>query len=579
MAFSSGFRNILFMLVILLPATSLFSQNSKVFDSLTKELITANDDKSKIKIFLALSEEVLGSQPEQGARYAEEAYKISGRINDKKSEIRSLIQMGRNYIRVSDYKKATECAENALELAEHSKSEDEKARARGILSVIFFEIGDFDKSAKFDFENLKYYEQINDQEQIGLVLGNIGTDFVNQNNYEKGLEFLKKSLEIAVKINDVEGIAYQYNNIASIYFEYFKDYRVALSYYKKALKANNSLGDIQQQGIYLMNLGLCYSKLNENDSILKYYLESSSIFKNQKNQFLYSECQTLIGDYYFKIHDISRSLGYANEALKISQENNLLENIKSASHLLHSIYLNIKDTAQAYKYALIEDNAEDSLFVLQNNKEVYKLEFQYNYEKLDKVRQIARQRKDNLMLVIILSLVSGLIIIILFFSRHRIKAKKVLLEKQSIEKELEFKNKGLTINLMSLMKKNELLSDISSNLLEIEKSAKTSETRKALSTISTKIRHSSEDKILKEFSTQFQEVHAGFYEKLLSSYPDLTQNELKLCAFLKLNMSTKDISELTGQSIIAIENGRYRLRKKLRIPNSNTSLVTFLTQI
>ena len=129
------------------------------------------------------------------------------------------------------------------------------------------------------------------------------------------------------------------------------------------------------------------------------------------------------------------------------------------------------------------------------------------------------------------------------------------------------------------MKKNEMISDISTNLIEIEKGAKTSETRRALSIISTKIRHSSEDKILREFSAQFQEVHAGFYEKLLNAFPDLTQNELKLCAFLKLNMSTKDISELTGQSTIAIENARYRLRKKFRIPNSNTTLVTFLTQI
>ena len=579
MALKNSFLKCLLTLAVLLLSSSLYPQNSGTFDSLSKALIRTKDNKAKIVTLLALSREVMGSNPEQGARYAEEAYKVSNLQKDKRASAQSLIQMGRSYIRTSDYKKATECAEKALELSIGQNMGDETAGAKGILSVIFFEIGDFDKSAKFDFENLKYYEQINDQKQIGLVLGNIGTDFVNQKNYEKGLEFLKKSLDIAVKNNDFEGIAYQYNNIASIYFEYFKDYKIALSYFKEALKVNNRLGDKQQQGIYLMNIGLCFSKLNRNDSVLKYYLESNEIFRRLKNNSLYSECQTLIGDYYFTMNNIRRSILYADTALKISQGNHLLENIKSSAGLLHKIYLNIKDTALAYRYALIEDHAEDSLFVLQNSKEVYKLEFQYNYEKLDKARQIDRQRKDDLMLLVIISLVSGLIIIVLAFSRHRIKAKKVLLEKQSIEKELEFKNKELTINLMSLMKKNEMLSDISTNLIEIEKGAKTTETRKALSLISTKIRHSSEDKILKEFSTQFQEVHAGFYEKLLNSFPDLTQNELKLCAFLRLNMSTKDISELTGQSTIALENARYRLRKKLRIPNPNTTLVTFLTQI
>jgi len=555
------------------------SQSTSTFDSLTKKLINSNEPLERISTLLALSGEIIGTDPEQGAKYAEEALKIANSQNYRKEAIQSLIQMGRNYIRTSDYTRAIESAEKALELADDQNIGEEIAGAKGILSVIFFEIGDYGKSAKYDFENLEYFEQINDQKQVGLVLGNIGADFINQNNYNKGMEFMKKSLDIAVKNNDLEGIAYQYNNIASIYFEYFKDYKIALSYYKEALKVNNSLADKLQQGIYLMNIGICFSKINENDSSLKYYVESNNIFRSLKNQLLYTECQSMLGEYYFRVNDFKRSILYADTALKISQANNFLENIRSAAGLLNTVFLSISDTARAYKYAIVEDFAEDSLFILKNNKEVYKLEFQYNYEKLDKKKQIARQKQDNLMVVAILTLISGLIIIILVFSRHRIKAKKVFLEKQSIEKELEFKNKELTINLMSLMKKNEMLADISTNLVEIEKGAKTTETKMALSMISKKIRHSSDDKILKEFSARFQEVHSGFYGTLLQRYPDLTQNELKLCAFLRLNMSSKDISELTGQSIFALENGRYRLRKKLGISNSNINLVNFLSQI
>ena len=97
--------------------------------------------------------------------------------------------------------------------------------------------------------------------------------------------------------------------------------------------------------------------------------------------------------------------------------------------------------------------------------------------------------------------------------------------------------------------------------------------------ISKELRNNTNDKILNEFSQRFQEVHAGFYEKLLSKYPDLTQSELKLCAFLRLNMSTKDISELTGQQITSIDTARYRLRKKLALSGSDGNLVTFLTKI
>jgi DNA-binding CsgD family transcriptional regulator len=124
-----------------------------------------------------------------------------------------------------------------------------------------------------------------------------------------------------------------------------------------------------------------------------------------------------------------------------------------------------------------------------------------------------------------------------------------------------------------------MLSDISNKLVQLEQNAKGAETKETIMKISKDLRNRTDDKMLNEFSLRFQEVHAGFYEKLLKVYPDLTQNELKLCAFLRLNMSTKDISELTGQRLPSIDHARYRLRKKLGLSNSETNLVNFLSQV
>ncbi|MFZ4772251.1 MAG: tetratricopeptide repeat protein, partial [Ferruginibacter sp.] len=398
-------------------------------------------------------------------------------------------------------------------------------------------------------------------------------------NYTKGLEYLKKSFAIALKINDFHGMAYQYNNIAGVYSEYFKDYRLALGYYKDALEINKKLADKQQHGIYLMNIGNCYFNLKENDSAIDCYEKANTIFLSLNNSDLTAKCQSMMGEYYLQSNNLTQSLFYAESALKIGMKNKYKEKIKVAAGLLHKIYLNKKDTIRAYKYAMLENEAKDSLFILQNQKEVYKLEFQYNFEKNDKLVQIARQRQETFMIVIIVCLISGLIIILLLFSRHRFKAKSVVLEKESIEKELHFKNKELTINLISLIKKNEMLSDISNKMVEIGKGAKKDETKDAINKISRELRNSADDKMLKEFTLRFQEIHNGFYEALLQKYPELTQNELKLCAFLRLNMSSKDISELTGQRLLTIDQARFRLRKKLGITNSETNLVTFLSQI
>jgi DNA-binding CsgD family transcriptional regulator len=80
---------------------------------------------------------------------------------------------------------------------------------------------------------------------------------------------------------------------------------------------------------------------------------------------------------------------------------------------------------------------------------------------------------------------------------------------------------------------------------------------------------------LSEFELRFSNIYVGFFEKLLNEYPALSQNERRLCAFLKLSMTTKEIAAITGQSIRAIEIARTRLRKKIKLTNSEKNLYDF----
>jgi tetratricopeptide (TPR) repeat protein len=556
-----------------------YAQSTSKADSLAKELIFVNDSVTKVKILLALSNELQGDRTAESLIYTQKAFNISNRNGLDKEMIACLIQLGHIYNRTSNYQKAFESAEKAIELASHLNLPDESNRAKGILSLMYYQLGDYEKSATFDFEILNYYEKVNDHKQIGISLGNIGIDFISQNNYQKGLEYLKESLELAIKINDHEGMAYQYNNIAGVYLEHFNDYRLALQYYKEALKINTQLSDKRQQGIYLMNIGTSFLRMQQTDSVLNYYQVANELFRDINNPYLTAECQTLIGDYYFSINLIDSSLIYGLSALNLALQNDYKDKTQLAAGLLHKIFLQKEDTIRAYRFAIIEDKAQDSLSAMQNQKELYKLEFQYNFEKIDKARQIARQKKETILIVLIISLVSILAILVLLYSRHRIKAKNIALEKETIEKELHYKNKELSINLISLIKKNDMLTDISKKLIEIGKGARKDETKEAIAKINKEVRNNADDKMLKEFTLRFQEVHKDFYESLLQRFPELTPNELKLCAFLRLNMSTKEISELTGQRLLTIDHARYRLRKKLGISNSDVNLITFLHQI
>ena len=104
------------------------------------------------------------------------------------------------------------------------------------------------------------------------------------------------------------------------------------------------------------------------------------------------------------------------------------------------------------------------------------------------------------------------------------------------------------------------------------------ENRKILEEIITELESGTSSDTWKEFEVRFQQVHADFYKKLNKQYPDLTPNELRLCAFLRLNMSTKDIAAITYQSLNSIDMARFRLRKKMGL-DKDVNLVAFLIKL
>ena len=77
------------------------------------------------------------------------------------------------------------------------------------------------------------------------------------------------------------------------------------------------------------------------------------------------------------------------------------------------------------------------------------------------------------------------------------------------------------------------------------------------------------------FESAFDEVHEDFLNRIKSSYPNLTPKELRLCAYLRLNISSKEIAPLMNISVRGVEICRYRVRKKLEI-DRDTNMTSFI---
>lgn len=87
-----------------------------------------------------------------------------------------------------------------------------------------------------------------------------------------------------------------------------------------------------------------------------------------------------------------------------------------------------------------------------------------------------------------------------------------------------------------------------------------------------------EDNQWEVFETAFDEVHEDFLNRLKKQFPNLTPREMRLCAYLRMNVSTKEISSLMNISVRGVEISRYRLRKKLGI-DRDTNLTSFILEL
>lgn len=559
--------------------TYIWGQNYERIDSLQNALAKSGIIEKKVNTLLLISHELELYDTDSALKYADQALSLSEQNDLIKGKVEALIQKGRLLMQLTEYSLAMQTFETVIKLSEKNNMSNELAISNGVIGIIYAELGDFDNSAKFNFKALELFEKANNKKEIGVTLGNIAADMMSQKNYKKALDYMNEAINIAKLINDKYGIAQQYNNIAGVYYAGYMDYKKALDYFKKAYKVNNELGDQLQLGMNLLNIGYCYFRLKENDSAFLCFEKSRNIFMRIDNQIRIANVDIALSKFFYEITKPDSSLKYSKEALKIGMKFNSKEIISQAADMLHEIYLLKKDTINAYRYLVINFQAKDSLATMQSQKTLFRLEYQYNYEKQDKERKLKQQRNYYILGFIILGLMSGFIIIFLIYSRQRIKIKNAMLEKQKMASDLNFKNKELTINLMALMKKNEMHAEISKKLLLIEKKVPKDKLHDAISHLNKELKQTSDEKIWKEFALRFNQTNSDFYEKLLKNYPDLSQNELKLCAYLRLNMTSKDVSELTGQRTETLESARYRLRKKLGISGSDNNLVTFLSQI
>lgn len=152
-------------------------------------------------------------------------------------------------------------------------------------------------------------------------------------------------------------------------------------------------------------------------------------------------------------------------------------------------------------------------------------------------------------------------------------------EKQIIESKLKNKEDELIKMSTNIVTKNNLLNSIVKDLEYHMSLIDSKSDRKSLEPFKKRIIEKIDDSAdWDQFQIQFSLAYPDFIECLKRNYPKLRSGDVKLCCYLKMNMNTKEIAKITSLSVRAVENKRYRLRKKLDL-HTDTSLDSFISSM
>jgi ligand-binding sensor domain-containing protein len=140
---------------------------------------------------------------------------------------------------------------------------------------------------------------------------------------------------------------------------------------------------------------------------------------------------------------------------------------------------------------------------------------------------------------------------------------------EKLESELRHKNKELATSTVHLINKNEFISHLKDHIKSVARKSGNDEISQELTKLTSDIENNlSSDSDWEHFQVHFDNVHGDFSRKFRLTFPDISPQEMKLCAYLRMNLSTKEIANLLNISIRGVEISRYRLRKKLKLDRS-----------
>ena len=419
----------------------------------------------------------------------------------------------------------------------------------------------------------------------------MGSSYHYANDYIRALEYKKKALAAYEAINDMPMVGVMLNNIGNG-ISVMGDEKGAVPYFKRSLNISEEFENNNMVAITSFCLGRSYVRLGSPQKGIPYFEKSLDISRNITRA-PKTEMWALNGlaNAYNGLKEPQKAIPLLNRTIKISDSINRKADKAVAYDYRSTSYELIGQLDKSLRDARRFKIVSDSISEIERVDEIERLTIVFETEK--KEAEIALQeeeintlnekaRADKLKKGLYaggLGSALALLGLSVFGYRQRIKKNRIEREKQEeiYKQEIEHKKKELTSQTLHLVQKNTFIQELKENLENLKNSPEKFKTEFRRIVMLLKKENAS-DKDWEVFKTYFADVHNDFDQKLKTLYTDISEKEIRLAAFLRMNLTTKEIAATLNVLPDSILKSKYRLKKKLNL-DKETDLATFLNSV
>jgi tetratricopeptide (TPR) repeat protein len=471
-------------------------------------------------------------------------------------------------------------SENSLELIGSDSPDPQRARALLINGMAYKLMGDFDISITTLYDALDCCPETSHELYTDILI-QISNAYCRLRDYEKAFEINDRATSLSRIHQDSTRLAASYNNRGIVHYN-LNEFSTAEQLFRNALRINRRIGDVKAVAANLNNMCLYQGDIREKLALIE---EAIAINRNLNATWALAENYNNMGKQYFFAGQYPKALEALAQAREAAEQSAARELICDNYEYSSWVYAAMKQFDKAYESLSrlhtmsMELQSDQKLRSVENELSEKRVQRLQNETALkEQAYEIAILRRNILMLTAVLAILVAVAILLPRWIRRRKDLQLVEARYQLEQSEHELTRQEVTSFAMFLRSRTELLDKIRAQIKEayrMDPVGVQSHLKKVSAFIA---QHQAGNEDTGAMLLSIEQKNSDFLKRLLHKHPKLTQGERYLATLLRVNLSTKEISLLTGAIPKTINMSRYRLRKSLGL-NTEEDITEYLQKI